>query len=60
MVFFVVIAEEELKRLRAAIAGDGAYHEIGFSYDNEVANFNEPVGPKGILTYFDSNFLFSF
>ncbi|XP_071040849.1 splicing factor, suppressor of white-apricot homolog [Parasteatoda tepidariorum] len=26
--------EEELKRLRAAIAGDGAYHEIGFSYDN--------------------------
>ncbi|GFT23482.1 hypothetical protein NPIL_195171 [Nephila pilipes] len=26
--------EEELKRLRAAIANDGAYHEIGFTYDN--------------------------
>lgn len=51
--FFIIISEEEYKRLRAAIASDGAYHEIGFSYDNDVHKA-EPVGPKGkksIYTY---------
>lgn len=44
--FFFVISEEELKRLRAAVASDGAYHEIGFSYDNEVEK-EETAGSKG-------------
>ncbi|GBM67777.1 Splicing factor, suppressor of white-apricot [Araneus ventricosus] len=39
--------EEELKRLRAAIAGDGAYHEIAFTYDNSEADqYVEPEAPK--------------
>ncbi|GIY09619.1 hypothetical protein CEXT_122111 [Caerostris extrusa] len=35
--------EEELKRLRAAVASDGAYHEIAFTYDDpETDKYVEP------------------
>ncbi|KAG8182522.1 hypothetical protein JTE90_002060 [Oedothorax gibbosus] len=39
--------EEELKRLRAAIAGDGAYHEIAFTYGSaENQNYEEQEASK--------------
>lgn len=43
-----MFTEEELKRLRAAIAGDGAYHEIAFTYDSaENKNYEDQEESKG-------------
>jgi len=38
--------EEELKRLRAAVAVDGAYHEIGFNYDTQNENESEAASKE--------------
>ncbi|XP_023241084.1 splicing factor, suppressor of white-apricot homolog [Centruroides sculpturatus] len=49
--------EEELKRLKAALASDGAYHEIGFTYENEAENTQSSTSSEEIKEEADEQYV---